>query len=262
MTSTAFRRRQLVAALGVAAALLPALANAAQAVTAAAPSYVLLSVVGDKLGLVWQRPGTASNLDKNEHRDLPVKDLTFESASVFAAADTVQALQPGAKTTMLSTKEPALYREAEQLPGDAAAELLGPVKEAIDKTQATRLVLVTKYRQAARLKLREGLVGTGRLNGIGFYIDETYEIDRGENLQGAVGFVAPYAYVTVSLIDVRTMKVLKKSSVIESAAMTSARSKSANTPWDALTPEEKVESLKGVLQAAVARGVTEVLSGS
>jgi len=227
------------------------------------PSYAVLSLIGDRMTVVWFHQATASNLDRNERQDVPTNDATLDNTALLAADDALKRLQPGAQSTLLASRDPALYQLQDRAldGGGDTAEMLANVKSLLQQSKATRLILVTKHRAEARLQSKTAYLGTGRLTGLGFYVDQERVTANGETGVEAVGFIAPYAYLTVSLIDVSTMTTLRRSVVTESTVVTSAGNKNAMRPWDALTPKQKLEALEEAIRKAIDRAVPEVLAG-
>lgn len=235
----------------------------AAAAEAVPPRYAVLSLVGDRMTVVWFRQATASNLDRNEHQDVPTNDAALDNAALLAVDDAVRRLEPAASTTLLASRDAALYRLQDQLvdgTGDSAA-LLAKIKGLLQRSQASRLILVTKYRADARLRATDGYLGVGKLTGLGFYVDqERVTADSRTGIED-IGFIAPYAYLTLSLIDTSTMTTLRRSVVTESTVVSSAHAKQALRPWDALTPKQKLAALEDAVRQAIDRAVPELLAG-
>ena len=74
------------------------------------------------------------------------------------------------------------------------------------------------------------------------------------------GFVAPFAYVQVSLIDLRTGAVVRSEAAEESTTRANVGPTADLDPWDALTPEQKLRILENLLGRAVQRTVPLVLA--
>ena len=76
--------------------------------------------------------------------------------------------------------------------------------------------------------------------------------ERGE------GFIAPYAYFVVSVVEIGSGTVLRRALVTESHAIGNMY---GNTPWTSLTPEQKQRALEFVLQQGLRRAMPGVLKG-
>ena len=84
--------------------------------------------------------------------------------------------------------------QARMLEEDAPVKSFLPtLRPVLEKAGATHVVLVTKLRQEARLRILDGTIGAGKIEGVGFYIDKGVRmrnVDTGEMSQG---YVAPFA---------------------------------------------------------------------
>jgi hypothetical protein len=74
-----------------------------------------------------------------------------------------------------------------------------------------------------------------------------------------MGFLAPYAYFQVLLINLESGDVEKSDSVAASTSFSAARNKEGFDPWDALSSAQKVWAIRRLLQTEVARVTTELL---
>ena len=116
--------------------------------------------------------------------------------------------------------------------------------------RATRLVLVTKWRDDAQFKLYSSRTGNGKISGLGFYVDPSRASQR-ETGESTNGFLGPFAYVSVTIVDVASMSVIHSVPARESSMSLPVDAKGAVSAWDALTPAGKVEALERVLRRAV-----------
>jgi hypothetical protein len=75
-------------------------------------------------------------------------------------------------------------------------------RAALKNQNATRLFLVTKHRDDAKVKLSNGIVdGKGSLEGIDFYLDGALGTSGSSAGAAGRGLNAPFAYFNVALID-------------------------------------------------------------
>ena len=259
MLDTARLRRALLLMFGCAA-----LTGAPRALAAddATPRYAVLSAIGDQLTLVFFQRGVGSNIDQNVRKEVPIKDTALDNFALLAVDDAIRQRHPKAATALMSSRDAALLKPREQLldsPAEAA-QLLEPVKDVLQKTQATRLILVSKARADARFAMREGYVGTGKVNGLGFYIDQEMRVQLVESGKRDIGFIAPYAYLSVSLIDVPTLSVIRRKLVTESTVVATAEASGALRPWDAMTSQQKIDAIERLIRTAIERALPELLN--
>jgi hypothetical protein len=252
------RARRALVVLGL-ASLLAAGVPAAQATE---QRYAVLSLIGDSINLVWWQPPTGSNLDHNERQSVPTPDGSLDNVALLAVDDALRRANPKANPTLLASRDPKLF--ALQLKtldsGASAGELLAAVRVLLQQSQATRLILVSKHRGEARLPMRYDYAGSGKLTGLGFYIDQQMMVRDVNGGAGDRGFIAPYAYLELALIDAQTMNTIRRSVVREATTVPTAASSGAANPWEALTNKEKFRELERLIQAAVARAVPELLA--
>ncbi len=133
------------------------------------------------------------------------------------------------------------------------------IAAALRKAGATHLLLVSKYRSDALLKAKHGSIGNGKLEGLGFYLDYDKKMRRSDTGESGRGFIAPYAYYRVSLIDLSTGKVLKHHEVRASRAVSVARNEDSFDPWEALSASRKLEMLLRFIRTETPGAVADVM---
>jgi len=249
-TSKARRARR--ALLGCAAAL--AIAGALPATAQEQPAYAVLSLVGDQIGVVGYNPQIGSNLNKHSRRQVDLQDDSLDRAALFAVHEVLKAEEPKAEIVLLKSRNPAHYDfeshelDAMRKPGG----LLEMLKPLVQETHAKRFVLVTKHRADITLAVMDGsLTRPGRLYGPGFYLDRVTGMQRRDTGETSIGFVAPFAYLRVSVVDVATMSLVSTATATESTTVSTANKRDAVNPWDALTSGEKVDYLQRVIDIGV-----------
>ena len=224
-------------------------------------SYAIVSLVGDKITVVTLQAAVGSNLDKNIREEVPMPDDTFDGAAVFAAGDAIKRLQPGVATKLYSIREPKLFALQDKLldSPNAATALAEPLKPLLAESKVTHLVLITKHRADTSVRLLDEQVGSGKLSGVGFYVDPvTVLVDRASGNR-SVGFFSPYAYLTVTVLDAASLRPLRQASTTSSTLVLAANSTPAAIAWDVLTPAQKVQALKGIIREAIDEAMPRVL---
>jgi hypothetical protein len=217
------------------------------------PSFALLSLVGDKFTVVFRREEIGSRLDPNERREFPLDASTLDDIALSAAEDVLKRVKPVSPVLRFSIRDPRLFALQDRLLVDSA-ESRG-MREALAKllrdNGATRLVLVTKWRDDARFKLIDGTTGTGKISGVGFYVDSSMRLQTTRTGESTFGFLGPYAYLSVAVVDVASMTTIRSVTAREGDMRLPLNATGAVRAWDALTAEGKVEALEGVLRRAV-----------
>src|SRR5207253_2091864 len=133
-------------------------------------------------------------------------------------------------------------------------------KEPAQSQNATHLILITKHRGDALLRLATSYVGSGKIEGVGFYLDAGLVTRRSDTHARGNGFLAPFAYIKVTLVDAKTMAVIREQTVEESTTLSTARAEGSLNPADVLTPAQKTAALQGMIRRAIARAVPSVLA--
>lgn len=254
-------RFQLCAALAIGIAIATS-ASAASAADLLQPTYAVLSLVGDEFSVVTRRAETGTRIDPNDRRSFPITDATFDSIATNAAEQALKRARPVAPVLIFSIRDPRLFELQERLLVESA-ESHG-LREALAKllrdNQASQLIVITKRRDDAQFELRSTRVGGGKLSGLGFYIDPYIPLTRFETGEIDNGFLAPFAYVSVTIVDVASMRVVRSVPARESLIRLSIDAKGALRAWDALSPEAKVDALDQVLRRAVDKATTAAVA--
>lgn len=227
----------------------------------AARSYAVLSMIGDRIEVITRHAATGSNMDRNARQELPLQDDTFDVAAAREAGRIVRERDPGARVELFAPRDPKLYALQDQLAdSDRQAEsLAASLRELVAQSGATYVVLISKYRSDARVKVDEGSVGSGKLSGIGFYVDADYEAADPARRTGQVGFFAPYAYLRVTLLDAATRRPMREETASEARAYGNERTGRTAAAWDSLTAAQKVSALREVIEAAVRKALPPLL---
>ena len=216
--------------------------------------YAVVSLVGDGLSIVVRETTTGSSIDRNARTFFKLETPVLDRAALFAAEDAIKRAEPGARTTLLEVHDPVVYAAQSRAldEGGGVRLVLLALGPSLAQSKATHLVLFTKQRHEAVLRIRDGSVGNGHLEGLGFYVDRAMRLQNPDTGETFVGFLSPYAYFRVSLIEAATGKPLGEELVYASESTASA---SNAHPWDALTSQQKV----GALQSMVRRETERVM---
>lgn len=230
----------------------------ANAQGAGAPKIAISSLVADSITVTLYEQRTGSNVPKPRIATYslpePVLDIALLQAARKAAAQAVPqaAVFPLKVPTAGSSVDPAA------VVADDEKVVAGNVLVTALKQQGfTHLITATKYHGPNQVQLRNGVVGTeqGFLDGLGFYVDpviRVQDIDTGER---ATGIVAPYVYVQLRLIDLASMQVAATQTITATRSVSSAHNKTGVDAWGALTADEKVDALHGLIDRYVAAAV-------
>jgi hypothetical protein len=232
MTIIRFRRVVLL--------LLAACATAASA--APITKVGVMSAAGRDVQVVVRAPTTGTRLDQNARDRLQVGDA-IERIVLKAVADSVRRHGYG---EALPLALPAKGSMPWQRDGDAVL-VTQPLFDAAKKAGLSHLLLIQPARGEANLKLYRSSSGAGQLEGLGFYVDTMLEVVREDNNQPASGFLAPYVYVDMLLVDVATLDLQAIYRARASVAVADP-GRQGNDPWQALSTERKVDALRYLIE--------------
>lgn len=217
--------------------------------------YAAVSLLGDSLTIVTYQPAVGSYLDSNLHQSYPLPNSSLDRMALVAVNDALVKIDPQTQTILLapapSSVSPALGNFEDGQRFDPGATL----DQALKQQSATHLVLVTKYRGEADLSGSRESMGSGELEGIGFYMDHLRWTKRSDNGGRGKGFLAPYAYFKVSLIDLATSTVLQHQLITSGIVYSAARSEDSASVWDALSASEKIK----ILGSLITRGIADAV---
>jgi len=258
MSTFASSRRATAAVLAVATML--GLAGGARAADPPARIYAVISLVGDQFSVIKRRPQIGAHRDTNERLEFPVADAHFDRMAMTGAA--IRRARPGVDVLQASIRDPRLFAAQDKLLTETpeSHDLRVALQGLLAKYGATHLVLVTKRRNEASFKIVNSTIGSGTISGIGFYLDSVTTMVREGSKEASPGFLSTYAYVTVSLLDAASLRLVRSDYALESSMALAVDSTEAVRAWDALTPEGKVASLERVLRNGVDRATTAVLA--
>lgn len=222
--------------------------------------YAILSLVGDKLTVVQREMTTGSNLDLNRRTEVPLPDASIDRAVVFAVEDALKRGSPsGPAPVLLASRRAALY-DAGLLGASGIQQIVMTVKPMVGNTGVTHLLLVTKLRHRAMLRIADGYVGTGFLEGVGFYVDQGSMVRDIDLNEAESGFIAPYSYLMISLVELSSGRVIAQERMLGSRAATTPRERNVGYAWHRLSDQEKVTRLTEVIRDEMARAVPVVLA--
>lgn len=248
------RRCGLVVLAGLAIALAgPALA--------APRTVAVVSLIGDRLEVVIPQMTTGSHLDRNRRAALNDESGVFDRFTLRAAAQAIAAVDLGIGTVLISVPPSKLHDQPEQLFDGRHVALPAAIVDELERVGAQHLLLITKRRDDVRVPFVNERVGIGRVRGLGFYVDASQHVRLTETGDTAPGFLAPFAYFLLSLVDVRMGAVVQERKVTLMQTLSVAQYPKVTDPWDILDPAKKVELLQRLIRQGLAENMRQLLEG-
>jgi hypothetical protein len=250
-------RRALIATTIVLSNVVNAAAPAVAAAPGAVPTYAFLSLIGDKLEIVIAQQQIGSLLDRNR-REPPIliQDPVFDNTAAFSAGEAIRKIIPNAELAVLNSRSAVLFEKQRELFDikDGVMAVPDAIRTALQNEKATHLILIAKHRDEAFFRFTNSNAGAGTLEGLGFYLDGAIETRSGDTGETGRGYIAPYAYAKVTLVDSRTLKVLKSQTIKATMPVSAARAgDNLGSPWAALTSAEKVGAINRLIQREMKR---------
>ena len=221
-------------------------------------SLLLLSVMGDNMTVISHRPEAGSHLDQNKRYAMDLGINAVDDLVMSAAWSAVKASGALSESQVRAIRYRGEYDPSTWLAGSKFKPPENLV-DAIRSTDATHMLVVAPHRAPAVLKLKRGSTGSGQLEGIGFYIDREARIGRSDTGEVGVGFLAPYAYLKVLLIDLQSWDIERQQVVSASNTVSVARNKDQFDPWEALDASQKISAITRIVRAEMNRVVPVLL---
>ena len=222
------------------------------------PVYAVASLVGDGILVVVADNSVGSHFDRNRREFFPIKSQELDKDILLAVDEVLREQDPAAKPILLGVSNKALREmQARALDeGGGNKPIIDAIGPAAQKAGATHLILAIKHRDDARLRTGNGMVGVGRLEGLGFYVDNDMQVVNQDTGEGTTGFVSPFAYIRFLLVDLGTGATLREQVAIQSHAVASQK---AVVAWQAISGQQKVQLLQQLIRTAVDDAVPELL---
>ncbi len=257
------RRRLLAALVPASSALLGVLMSPGAGAQGSARVIGLMSLVADEFVVVGQEGTTGTKLDQNAREVVRIDGGAIERVVLGTAMKAVARVQPNAKVMPMLVNEPRYYRgQADWIEGDKAT-LPAELTEALRNAGMTHLVLVQKHRADARMNTGRVSLGTGKLEGVGFYVDRITRLQLEGTSERTVGYFAPYLYARVLLVDLGAMRVVAKREVTRGDVVLASQTGAAGgDPWDWLDAKGKLQAIAAMIERDIGEAVSDLVRPS
>jgi hypothetical protein len=229
--------------------------------------YGVLSLIGDRLYVVTNQPGTATQKQEIQKIDLVMPQAVFDEYTLKAVDGLIKRAEPNADVKLLAANEPKLFiRQTDLLDaGVSIANLLPNVRDATETAVVDKLILITKFPDQAHAKMGKSAVAAGSFFGLGFYSENQQaglptappatqppakRVDKSAPASTATAFIAPYVYIQILLIDTKTWTVLKQETTAAATTRVVARPKDGAptvSAYDAMSGKDKVATISKML---------------
>jgi hypothetical protein len=221
--------------------------------------YAVLSLLSDVLNVVNNRGQAGSHLSTSS-TPMKLSNPAFDRVALLAVNDILKQSAPGNAPVLLAPTA-ALYAGQGQMIDGMRFKPTAELQAALKAQGATHLLLISKHRDNVTVQLTGGTVGSGKVEGLGFYLDHHITLARTDSGATGEGFMAPYTYFAMSLVDLQSNAVVKSWPVTATRIVTPANAKDAVHAWDVLTSEQKMDVLKDMLNEQVKLALGKLLAG-
>ena len=225
-------------------------------------TYEVMSLVGDGLLVVTHRAATGSSLSPHTRTFTTLTDPALDRSALLAVDTALRRADPGSKVILLGGRDPAALEAQSRALGspDAAQAVADALTRRLPATGATHLLLVLKARAPGRFQVGDATAEAGALEGLGYYVDSTLITHREAEFALATrGFLAPFAYVDLALVDLATGKVVARREAREAAPQAATQSDSVDA-WEAMPAPEKSGRLQELLRKEADTAVPALLA--
>lgn len=250
-------RRHLVRPL---LAMLAALATASAPTAHASDQVVgIVSLVADQLTVTGFEATTGSKLEANPSARIELRSGELDKSMLRAAMRAVAEARAGKAVPLLITDTTVYDAQHRMLDADKVV-LPAPLLGTLQEQKATWLLLLTKHRAEARMRALDGELGTGRVEGLGFYVDRVARVRISATSEQAQGYIAPHVYVRMSLIDLATSRVLRSRVVTASRVYAAGSGDRGADPWELLDGQAKLKALNELIDKECGPAMRALLS--
>jgi hypothetical protein len=249
-------RRHLASALALGAMSLQGL----QAQPSGPPRvYGVMSLVADYLTVTGfeSTTGTLVRANPTERIDLQTDEL--ERVVIRVATRAVTDSRTGKAVPLLSD-DGRLYGGQSKLVNGDEVNLPGFLSDTLRAQQATHLLLVTKHNGVANMRARDVDLGTGRVEGLGFYLDRVTPLRLTSGGENSLGYLAPHVYLRLSLIDLQRNRVMSFRLVTATRVLIPAGTNAGANPWDLMDSAAKMKVLSELIEEGTTPAWREILA--
>ena len=216
-----------------------ALAGFGAALAQAQQRFAVISLIGDRMELAYAKGVDGQPVDRIERRYIPLDDSRIDRYTLLAANDVLKKLAPGPDPVLLQAFDRS-YFDVTSGTGVIIDWTRQLVKDA--KPKVTHALLITKIQYEGVPALQKPFVGGGTLEGVGFFVGREAPLKGMDPNSGGPGFLSPFAYFQVTLIDLASGKVVREEKGTASNLLSATGTDSGN-PWDTLSAERKLQAI-------------------
>ena len=184
--------------------------------------YAALSLIGETMTVVSYVGTTGSQLSGTRREPFSIGSRFFDTVALNAVQRSLQELDVQAPLATFFGTSPELFTEQEKLFDGRRVVLSPDLTAAMKKERATHLFIITRYRSDAEIRMQSGTTGSGMLEGVGYYLDKDLPVMSWATGGSATGYIAPYVYLRISLVDLAASAIERERFITWSVALSAA----------------------------------------
>jgi hypothetical protein len=234
-----------------------ALAGFGAALAQAQQRFAVISLIGDRMELAYAKGVDGQPVDRIERRYIPLDDSRIDRYTLLAANDVLKKLAPGPDPVLLQAFDRS-YFDVSSGTGAIIDWTRQLVKDA--KPKVTHALLITKIQYEGVPALQKPFVGGGTLEGVGFFVGREAPPKGMDPNSGGPGFLSPFAYFQVTLVDLASGKVVREEKGTASNMLSATGTDSGN-PWDTLSAGQKLQAIIDLVKRELEIVLPKVLKG-
>ncbi|MDQ2779324.1 MAG: hypothetical protein M3Y32_07180 [Pseudomonadota bacterium] len=225
----------------------------------AAPVFAVVSEIGQQLQVVGFKQQVGTRLDSNVRSRIDTPGGALDKGALLAAQKALKDAVPGARVYLVSPLDVELFPAAGNPVVGQKLQIPADLADVLKQQGSTQLVLINRRSADAGFQAVDTKVGSGRIEGLGFYVERTTPMRNNETNETAAGFLATYVYINISLVDVRDGRVLATMPVTDARLDIARVSADSGHPWDSVSNANKMANLALLLRVVVEQTVSLLL---
>jgi len=144
--------------------------------------------------------------------------------------------------------------------GARNAELPAWMVKTIEENQLSHVLLVTRSRSELNAQTGDQIdIGRATVEGIGFHMDTFFRMRNSDTGAVSAGLLAPHSNILLLLMDTHSADIVGNYEIRESFAHAAAESQVQADPWTFMSNDQKVRTLRELVERGLRRGMTELL---
>jgi hypothetical protein len=225
------------------------------------PSYAVISELAREVSVVGAQNAVGSRIDQSQRQRLPIPDGALDKVALLAAQTALKKASAQAGVWLIAPADTDFFQPAQSFAVGETVVLPPDLSAALKENRSTHLLLMTRFRSDAEFRFSNMTESRSALEGLGLFVERVSKVTNRETGVTGIGFLAPYVFLRVTLIDTATSKVVNSRTTKASRLYSAGEAKDGSgNPWEALTGAEKINTLRDILMREVDRLVPLVLA--